>query len=142
MKGGEREMKSLKSKIVAALGVILVGGSLLGTSQVLAETDKSSNNNPASFIEQLAQKLGISQPKVQQAVGEIKKERGLRMQANSTAILDQAVKDKKITEAQKQLILQKKQELQNHRQQLEDWAKQNSIDTKYLFGPGGGKGGF
>lgn len=149
----------MKSIIFALLGVILVGGGLFGASQVLAQT----NNNHPSFIEQLAQKLGIEQSTVQRAVDEIKQDNKSQVQTRFNDTLDQAVKDGEITEAQKQLILQKRQELQNtkanfkdmtpeqrrqamqnQKQQLDDWAKQNNIDLKYLFGSGsfGHLGGF
>lgn len=150
-------MLNIKSRIFALLGVILVSGGLFGASQAQA------NNNHASFIEQLAQKLGIEQSKVQQAVDEIKQDNKSQMQTRFNDTLDQAVKDGKITEAQKQLILQKRQELQNikanskdmtpqqrrqamqnQKQKLDDWAKANGIDLKYLFrsDPLGYLGGF
>jgi hypothetical protein len=71
--------------------------------------------------------------------------------------LDQLVKDGKITDAQKQLILakhkeivqkmqsnkdsfknmtadQRKQAMQQEKTDLENWAKQNNIDLKYVVG--------
>jgi len=147
----------IKSGIaLVVLGLAIVGGTAIGSTQVLAQ-----NGNYPSFVQQLAQKLGIDQSKVQQAVDEIKQEHKSELQNKFNDVLDQAVKDGKITEAQKQLILQKRQELQNtkqnfknmtpeqrkeamqkQRQDLENWAKQNNIDLKYLFGPFGHFGGF
>lgn len=144
--------------VLVASGVAFV--SLFGVSQVLAQ---NSTGNYPPFVQQLAQKLGIDQSKVQSAFDEIRQENKSQMQTKFNDVLDQAVKDGKITEAQKQLILQKRQELQNtkanfkdmtpeqrrqaiqnQKQQLDDWAKQNNIDLKYLFGSGsfGHLGGF
>ena len=148
-----------KSLLVAILSISAAGVVLLGGTKVLAA---DSGNRPA-FVAELAQKLGIDQSKVQSAVDDIRKEHQADMQVKFNANLDQAVKDGKITEAQKQLIVKKHEELisqrqdfqnltpeerktqmQNQKQQLDDWAKQNDIDLKYLFGPGpfGHFGGF
>ncbi len=151
-------MLNIKSRILALLGVVIVGSGLFGATQVLAQ---ANNGNYPSFVQELAQKLGIDQSKVQQAVDQIRQDHKSQMQTHFNDTLDQAVKDGELTEAQKQLVLDKRQELQNtkqnfkdmtsqerrqamqnQRQQLEDWAKQNNIDLKYLFRGHGSLGGF
>lgn len=145
--GGEYMRRQL---LITAVIFGLVGALALGGTQVFAQ----SSNQP-SFVQQLAQKLGLDQTKVQQAVDEIRQDHRNRMDTRFNEMLDQAVKDGKITTDQKDKILQKRQELQNikkdfknmtpeqrrqamqnQRQQLEEWAKQNNINLNYLFGKG------
>jgi predicted esterase len=107
--------------------------------------------NNSDMISSLAKKLGIAEDKLKSAFDSMRTDRQKEMQKAFEERLTQAVKDKKITEAQKNLILQKHAELQktreadwNARQQkrteLEAWAEKNGIDPSYLFG-GFGKGG-
>lgn len=145
------------SRIAGFLGALMIGSGVFGVNHVAAQT----NAPKTSFIRELAHKLGIDQSRVQSAVDEITKERKSSMEKRFDQILDQALKDGKITEAQKQLILQKRQELQNlksdfknitseqrreamknQRQALEDWAKQNNIDLKFVLGAHGHLGAF
>ncbi len=132
-------------------GIIILGATAFGATQVLAQ-----NNNQPSFVQQLAQKLGIDQSKVQQAVDQIKQDHKGQMQTNFQSKLDQLVKDGKITQQQEQLILNKFQELsqnkqnwknltpdqrkaqmQQQRQDMQTWAQQNNIDLKSIFGGNG-----
>lgn len=151
-------MLNIKSRILVLLGVVLIISGMFGVSQVFAQANNGKNT---SFVQELALKLGIDQVKVQQAVDQIRQGHKSQTQTRFSDLLDQAVKDGKITEAQKQLILDKRQELQNtklnfkdmtpeqkrqamqkQKQQLEEWSKQNNIDLKYLLGGHGALGGF
>lgn len=107
-------------------------------------------NNP-DIISTLAKRLGIAEDKLKSAFDLIRTERQKQMQKAFEKRLTQAVKDKKITEAQKNMILQKHAELQKlrdanreerqqQRSEIEAWAEKNGIDPSYLFG-GFGKGG-
>lgn len=110
-----------------------------------------------SIIQKLVQKFGLKEAEVKSVFDEAFKERQSQKQAKFEERLNQDVKDGKITEAQKKLILAKHQELQEKRgekpenwqamtpkqrremmqtqkQELEKWVKENNLDPKYLFG--------
>ncbi len=145
----------MKQKLIVSLVVIVVLGTvILGTTKAFAQ---SPTNWHASIIEKLVQKFGLKQADVQAVFDESMKDRQAQMQTRIEDRLTQAVKDGKLTEAQKQLILTKQQELKTKReaerqnlqnmtpqlrrdafaaqkQEIESWAKQNNIDLNYFFG--------
>ena len=131
--------------ITAFIGLVI-----FNVTTIQAQTTKP--NGFTNIISSLAKKLGIGEDKVQSAFDSIRSERQAQMQKLFEEKLNQAVKDGKITEAQKKLILAKHQEMQKNQEanknkmqtqkkELLDWAKKNNIDTQYLFG-GFGKTGF
>lgn len=142
---------------------VLTSFALLGIIAV------SVNNVNASFyglekdtiVSTLSQKLGVSEDKVQKAFDEIHSDRRAEMESRYQDMLSQAVKDGKLTEAQKKLLIAKHNELfsqrethfdelknmtpqerkakmQKRRDELENWAQQNDIDPSYLAGFGKG----
>ena len=131
--------------ISVVLSVLLVGGAV-GTGIVLA----ASRGSKATITKDLADKLNIKEEDVQSAFTELRQERQEEMQKKLEERLDAAVKDGKITEAQKETILKKhtamqdkQEELANLRQDLMDWADDNDIDLREImggFGRGGGRG--
>ena len=150
----------MSKKILAIiLGTVTFGATAFGTADAFAQ------NSPApfpSFVQQLAQKLGIDQGKVQTAVDDIHKDRQGILQTRFEERLTQAINDGKITEAQKQLILNKFKDLQTDRQtnmekfktmtpeqrkqsmidkktDLSNWAKTNGVDLSIItkMGKGG-----
>lgn len=133
---------SKKLKIVAVLAIV---GAVFFAFTVSPAKAQTTNLKFDSIVSALAKKLGIGQDKVQSAFDSIRSDRRAEMQKLFEERLTQAVTDKKITEAQKKLILDKHNELQknrdternnriNQRQNLEDWAVKNNIDVQYLFG--------
>ena len=109
------------------------------------------------MISKLAQAFGKSEDEVRDVFDEVKADHQAEMQSEFEARLDEAVSDGEITEEQKQLILEKHEELmaekqdqwenfkdlspeerreaiQSHHEELETWAEENSIDLKYFFG--------
>ena len=105
----------------------------------------------------MAQKLGLGEDKVKIAFDSLHEEKHAEMQKSLEDKLSQAVKDKKITEDQKQKIVTKHKELFEQKQQsknqnmtpeerraamqklhteMQSWAKENNIDMQYLFGFG------
>jgi hypothetical protein len=148
--------------VVSLLAVTLSAGMLWGATQVLA---KDANEAPyASLVQKIADKFNLNKSDVQAVFDEHYQEQRAKMEAKFADRLDQLVNDGKITEAQKQLIIAKHKELEASRQSmfesmkdktpeerktameaerkaLEDWAKQNNIDLKYVMpGHGMGKG--
>ena len=139
-----------KKIIVTVIITVFIGLVIFGVTTTQAQT--SNPNGFTNIISSLAKKLGIGEDKVQSAFDSIRSERQEQMEKVFEEKLNQLVKDGKITEAQKKLILAKHQEMQKNQEanknkmqtqkkELLDWAKKNNIDTQYLFG-GFGKTGF
>lgn len=157
---------NMKKKLVyggatAALAVALVAGG--GAAAVQAAANDSASG-PANIITKLAQKFGLKEADVRAVFDEEFAVRKADMQARMQERLNQLVTDGKITEAQKQLIVAKQQELaaaratemesfkdktpeerkalmDQKRTELESWAKANGIDVQYLMPIGHGMGG-
>ena len=116
-------------------------------------TTNKPDSAQSTLLDKIIAKFNLNKDEVNQVVTDYRGERRQQMQSQYEERLNQAVADGKITEAQKQLILDKRAELQKewdanqsqrdqHRQQLQDWAKQNGIDISYLMmGQGRGRGG-
>lgn len=139
--------------------MILIAG-LFGVGFAYAQ---GTGGTYSLLVQQLAQKFNLNPAEVQSVFDQNRSQRMSQMQTNFEARLTQDVKDGKITDAQKQLILQKRQELKAQRQtnrdsfknmnadarkaaisaqrtDLQNWAKQNGIDLKYFFGGFGMRG--
>lgn len=131
------EGKNMKYKIIAlGTGMALTGIAAFSPMPAYA----FDGSDVSSFVSELATKLGIQKETVQTAVDSIRTSRQEKRMNAFEGKLSQLVKDGKLTEAQKTLILNKRKELQTkwntERTELEAWAKQNNIDMKYLFGFG------
>jgi membrane protein involved in colicin uptake len=155
-------------KLITTAIFIFVVGLVLVTPQAYAQEQNSKNTNFfEGLIQMIVQKFGLNKTEVQSAVKDYqsqqKQVRQQKTQQNQEDRLNQLVQQKKITEAQKQLIIDKLKELQANRKAnnedtknktpeerktemeaqkkaLDDWAKQNGIDPQYLMG-GFGQGG-
>lgn len=157
MKGGENMNKKIT---VSAITLAILGTSILGGAAVFAQgTDDSST----SIVQKISDKFGLKKEDVQAVFDQERSERRSTMEAKHEEQLAQYVKDGKITEAQKKLILEKRSEMEKNmkqslealknmtpderksqmeakRTELEAWAKENGIDPTYLIG-GMGRGG-
>jgi uncharacterized protein (DUF3084 family) len=153
----------MKNKIILPVIVtVIVGAALFSAVPIFAQTTSTGQD---SLIQKIAQKFGLKTTDVKAVFDQNKVDHQTKMQQNVDAKLNQLVKDGKITQAQKDLIVAKQKELQTARSAnvgsktnltaaqrktamqtqkaaLEKWAKDNSIDIKYLMGGFGGmKGG-
>jgi len=155
-----------KKIITLALIVAITGAAVVGVTTVNAQTPTPASNaasptNPiTSLVQKIAQKFGLKEADVQAVFNQNRQDHMNQMQTRYESMLDQAIKDGKLTEAQKQLLLAKHKELQSQKQdqtenwgtmtpeqrkeamlkkhqEFQDWAKQNNIDVQYLFGFGG-----
>jgi hypothetical protein len=127
-----------RSNLLMAVGTLGAIGAitLAGSSAVLAD-DNIAND---SLAQKIAQKFNLNQTDVQAVINE-------NRQSRHQDRLDNLVTDGKITEAQKDLILNKMQEwhdnkpdfanmdrterqdaIQKHRDEMQTWAKDNGID--------------
>lgn len=135
-----------------ALGV-LAFGTLITQSNAFAD-DKI--NSETTIVEKIATKFNLNKDEVQKVFDEERKELHIKMQEKNALRLEALVKEGKITQAQKTLILNKQKEMQkqreNHKEEfkdmtpeerklkmearrtnIENWAKENGIDPTYLF---------
>lgn len=161
MKGGDINLK--KALIIALIVTLLTGAAVFGLGEVYAQN--TANQQLPTLVQMIAQKFGLNQNDVQSVFDQYRQERQTKMEANFEAKLDQLVKDGKITDAQKLLIIAKHKELlsqrgadkanfknmtptqrkdaiRQERQELQAWANQNGINLQYLFGGTGIRGGF
>lgn len=137
-----------KKLIIASvvLSVLLLAG-VIGAGVVLAQ---STNTNPP-IIQKFAEKFNVSTDDVKEVFDEVREERRKEAQIRFEEQLNEAVKDGKITEEQKKVILEKQAEIMKQqeevfklRQELKTWADENNIDLREICGPGPGhkRGGF
>ncbi len=164
----------MKKKILlTALSLSLLGFGTLGRTNIFAQTTQNGTDPMAALAQKIASKFNLNIADVQAIFDQDRKDKEAERETQYENQLTQYVKDGKITESQKQLILAKHKELASSRQKemesmkgkteeekkalmetkktemetqrkaLEEWAKQNGIDTQYLMGLGkrGGPGG-
>lgn len=158
-------MKKNKKIIIPVIALsILMGAGAYGVGNIYASENRDLKN---SLVEKIAQKFNLNKDEVQKVFEEDRAERKSQMEEKFNRILDEAVNKGDLTEAQKNLILAKREELQNEKEvkmaekknkgekpseeemkamhekreaekeALEKWASDNGIDLKYLMGLGG-----
>jgi hypothetical protein len=131
-------VKNINKKFAFAIVTLtLIGFGVVVTSRVFAQ----DTNSPQTIVQKIADKFGLKTSDVQAVFDQNRTDRRAEMETKFEEQLTAAVKDGKLTEEQKQLILAKRKELQNSRQDFKNWATQNGIDIKYLMGGFGMRGG-
>lgn len=160
-----------KKSLLTIAAVTVLGAGALSATSAFAQTNNAGQDQMSSLVEKIASKFNLNQDDVQAVFDEAHEERETQMKATFEAQLTQAVTDGEIISEQKQLILDKRAEMEadreaNHdsfesqtpeerkaameskKSELDSWATQNGIDVKYLMpqhgdrGPHGGPGGF
>lgn len=151
--------------VLAAIAIVIASSSV--TAKAYAQAAPNGGDRMQSLVQKLASRFGLKTSDVQAVFDQDRTDRRAAMQANYEARLTRLVKDGKITEAQKTLILAKHQELAAKRQsemqamqgktaeerralmqsrktvreaertEIEAWAKANGIDVTYVMGFGG-----
>ncbi|MBI5044426.1 MAG: hypothetical protein HZC02_00690 [Candidatus Levybacteria bacterium] len=145
--------------------IVIAVITILGTGLFLSRpvfADDTAIDPVSSLVQKLADRFGLNKSDVKAVFDEHKKEMVDKMQDKNEERLSQLVTEGKITVEQKTLILNKMKELQDRREAskdsfkdlsaderkakmqeqktaLENWAKENGIDLKYLM-PFGHKG--
>lgn len=143
-----------KKILVTVAAVSILSGGLVMSSNASAESSKQ--DHMSSLVQKIADKFNLNKSDVQAVFDQERQEMHAKMQAKYEAKLAQLVKDGKITEQQKKLLLDKHKELQSEmesnkdkfkdltpaemksqmdakRKELEAWAKENGVDIKYLM---------
>ncbi|OGC50410.1 hypothetical protein A2716_04355 [candidate division WWE3 bacterium RIFCSPHIGHO2_01_FULL_40_23] len=114
-----------------------------------------SNGQYSPLIQRLIEKFNLNKTDVDKIVQEFRTERQTEMRKSHEERLNQAVKDGKLTNEQKNKILSKfdefknkrdefanltpeerQKKMQEHKEELEKWAEENDIDESYIFGFG------
>ncbi len=162
MKGGENILK--KKAMLTAAAITVLGAGILSASTAFAQQTTTSTQDPMnSIVQKIADKFSLNKDEVQAVFDEAHEERHTQMEAEFETQLSQYVSEGKITEDQKKLIIEKRNEMESQmkadkdsfknlsdderksqmetkRSELESWAKENNIDLQYLM-PKFGKGG-
>jgi|GEM_PF-5721686 len=138
----------INKKIALSLATFTAAGGLIlsaGNAQAFV------GENDSGFFAQLAQKFGRSESEVTQIMQETRQENRSQMMKGFEGRLEKAVTTGELTAEQKQLLIEKRTELQancdssgerkqlNH-DELTSWAEQNGIDPSFLMGRGPGNG--
>ncbi|HSX17186.1 MAG TPA: hypothetical protein VLH86_03740 [Patescibacteria group bacterium] len=154
-------MKSKKPLIMAGVGAVVGLAAFAGVAS--AQTPTITDNGQQTLVDKIATRFNLNKSDVQAVFDEDRTAHQAEMKQRMDDRLTQAVKDGKITEAQKTLIENKQQELQTYIESIKDktpaerktlmraklteveqWAKDNGLtDYFHAFagGPGGHKGG-
>lgn len=150
-----------KKSIAVITAATIIGVGTIGVTSTFAQ-GKTNTNPMDTLVQKIATKFHLKQSDVQAVFDEVRTERQVSMQKANDDRQSQLVKDRKITNAQKQLILQKQKEMQAEREkneggrrnltpdekrsqmdarrtELEKWAKQNNINIQYIM-PQDGRG--
>jgi hypothetical protein len=142
------------SKKVIIPTAVLVGLAAVGLFGIKSIGAVGNGHSP--LAEKIANRFGLNKDEVEAVFEEDRTQRQDEMKARYEDRLNQAVSDGKITEEQKQAVVAKKAELQEnrqemanlsdeerkqkmdeHRQEMETWAEENGIDLGLFMGRGG-----
>ena len=135
----------MKSKLILIPTLVLAG--LLVYSQS-AKAFSGSSPRRQELISALAQKLGISEDKVDSALTEVREqmraEHELAMQQSFEERLQSLVDEGKLTEGQREAWIAKHEEMladrnayrEEHHDEMVNWANENGIDLS-VIGPMG-----
>lgn len=152
-----------KTILIPAAAVAITIATIVGASAVNAQTPSQTKQ---AIVQKLSQRFGLKEADVQAVFDEDHIQHQQQMQAHLEDKLSQAVKDGKITEAQKQAILtkltqlrsnkqanrqnfknmtpeQRKAAMEKERADLQTWAQSQGINLQNLpgiFGHGKGLG--
>ena len=122
--------KKILLSIVGLAALVATG--LLATKAVRA--DDAVNYPP--FVERLVERFNLNESDVQTFFDEQRVEHHQAMLQNREERLNQAVSDGVITEAQKEALTNKWEEMQQerqlHREEMQKWFEEQGIDTEVL----------
>jgi len=143
----------MKTKLIA-LSLILLGGvSLLATRPAEAfwpfsNTNDRADNSQTSLIDTLINKFNLDKDQVYETINQYRDQRFKQWQAYLEERLDQAVKDGRLTDTQKQAMLDKMverfNEREEHMEEMHEFMEDNDLnpwELREYLGPGMGMGG-
>lgn len=153
----------MKKYLAVSTISVLTLGAIIFSRQVMAQGINSANSPTSQLVTRIAQTFNLNEDEVQSVFDTFHEEKMAEQKAYANNQLDELVKAGKITEAQKQLIEQKRSELiaqreaskdswqslspeerrtqmETQRKEVTDWAKANGIELGYLMPMGMGRG--
>lgn len=141
----------MRTRITLALAAIVLLGAVGYGATVAIAQEGDGERHP--FVQMLAEKLGLTEDEVEEALDEIKADKYAQMQQSKEEMLQGAVDDGVITPEQMQALLEKyenmwvekKQEWQQHKEEMDAWFEQEGINHEELMEYMGGfkkHGGF
>lgn len=140
--------KRLSKKILVPVTtlVVLVTAGLIGTKIIKAD----ENNTYPPIVQKLAERFNLNENDVKKVFDEERQQHQEDRKAQLEEGLDKAVADGVITEEQKQLLLDREQNMQQvreqNREEMDSWFQDNGIDQNKLssyigfMGKGPGRG--
>ena len=155
----ENKAQLQNSFILPAVLLFTAGAITLGAVSANAYFGQGQYHD--EMVKKLSEKLGVEESKIEAVFAEMQKEKQQEMRARFEERLKTAVTNGEITEAQKNTIIAKHDELvkkhktsqeafqsmtpqerrdsrQAERDELSAWAQSQGIDLKYFAGPKGG----
>lgn len=150
--------------IAAAVATIGIAGLGAGAAHAATSSNTTKTDPMSSIVDAISSKFNLNKTEVQQVFDEQKTKMDAERETQVKEEVAKLVTDKKITQAQADLINAKREELDKQRETnkdsftdltqdqrkakmdeqktaLEAWAKDNGIDTQYLRYVMGGKHG-
>jgi hypothetical protein len=149
--GGNMKRRSVKLAVSLISGLtlmIMLGAGFTGT----LNADPLEDGEYPPLAEKFAQRFDLDLDEVMDFMQELREEKRAGMEVKFEEKLDELVEDGDITDEQKQVILDKKEEMEAFREslgdmtvsdarkalgemkeELRDWAEENDIELKYLF---------
>ena len=145
--------KSIKITLIliTSLALLSIGG-VACVGEINAQASEETESEYPLLVERFAQKFDLDQDEIMDFLDELKEERIADAEDRFEERLDELVEDEKITENQKEAILDKKEEFKTFKEGLEDmtiseareamkdiheelrdWAEENDISLKNFF---------
>jgi len=137
--------------LITSLALLSVGG-VACIGEINAQADEGTESGYPLLIEKFAERFDLDPDKIHDFFNELKEERVADAEDRFEEKLDELVEDEKITEDQKEAIIDKKEELRTFREELEDmtiseareamkdiheelkdWAEENDISLRNFF---------
>ena len=137
--------------LITSLALLSIGG-VACVSEINAQTNEETEGEYPSLVEKFAERFNLDPDEILDFFDELKDERIADAEERFEERLDELVEDEKITEDQKEAMLDKKEELKTFKEGLEDmtiseareamkdiheelkdWAEENDISLRNFF---------
>ena len=115
-------MKKNKAIIPVVALAILLGAGAYGVNNIYAADDEQRS----SLVDKLVEKFNLNKEDVEAVFKENREERKQEMEDRYNSMLDEAIENGEITEDQKNLILEKRAELEKEREANREKMKDNN----------------
>lgn len=146
----------IRKRILVPVSVAVIAGGSLASNRSIVEAYARYDHRSPELAQKLSQRLNLSEQEVQEILDGIQAERQAERKTSFEQKVNQALQDKKITQEQKEAILDKHEELlakwqENHdrfdemskeerkaerqrqKRELETWAKELGINVGDFF---------